>query len=102
MSNPDRPRSRDLAFDVAQLRHAYAHLRSGSVRDQKEFAEGLLSPIIASLEKRIEENLSAQETPILTLPEIPDEDADFSPDIARKIIGKYREIILRMVKGTPQ
>ncbi len=33
--------------------------------------------------------------PMAGLPTIPDEDADFTPDLARKIIGKYQEIIAR-------
>jgi hypothetical protein len=29
------------------------------------------------------------------LPELPDDDADFTPDLARKIIAKYREMLAR-------
>ncbi len=29
----------------------------------------------------------------MQLPEIPDDDADFTPDLARKIVGRYQEII---------
>lgn len=29
----------------------------------------------------------------MTLPEIPDDDADFSPDLARKIIERYQQIV---------
>lgn len=42
-------------FDLAQLRHAYAQLAAGTVKDQKQFADGLLAPLI----RRIE---AAQET----------------------------------------
>jgi hypothetical protein len=40
-----------LEFIIAQLRHAYAQLNAGTVRDQKEFAKGLLAPQIESLEQ---------------------------------------------------
>lgn len=43
-------------FDIAQLRHAYAQLKAGVVKDQARFADGLLSPVIKSLERR-EENM---------------------------------------------
>jgi hypothetical protein len=36
---------------LAQLRHAYMQLKSGSVRHQEEFADGLLAPQIRALEK---------------------------------------------------
>ncbi len=39
-----------LKFYLAQLRHAYAHLAAGRVVNQKEFADGLLSPAIKELE----------------------------------------------------
>jgi hypothetical protein len=29
------------------------------------------------------------------LPELPDDDADFTPDLARKIIAKYQEMLAR-------
>ncbi len=38
-------------FDVAQLRHAYTHLVNGTVTNQKEFARGLLGPVIEKLER---------------------------------------------------
>jgi hypothetical protein len=41
---------KDLDFQVAQLRHAYAQLKSGPVRDQREFADGLIAPAIRFLE----------------------------------------------------
>lgn len=42
--------ARELTFAVAQLRHAYAQLAAGAVGDQKEFADGLISPQIARIE----------------------------------------------------
>ena len=42
---------RELTFAVAQLRHAYANLAAGTVVNQKEFADGLISPQIARIEK---------------------------------------------------
>jgi hypothetical protein len=40
-----------LAFEIAQLRHAYEQLAKGSVKDQRQFAEGLIAPVIRSLER---------------------------------------------------
>ena len=31
----------------------------------------------------------------MKLPQIPDDDADFTPDLARKIIAQYHELLLR-------
>ena len=42
--------TRDLSLAVASLRHAYAQLSAGTVKDQKEFADGLISPQIARIE----------------------------------------------------
>ncbi|MFC3175020.1 hypothetical protein ACFOD9_12240 [Novosphingobium bradum] len=39
-----------LLFEIAQLRHAYAQLVRGEVKDQREFAEGLIAPAIRFLE----------------------------------------------------
>lgn len=39
-----------LAFYTAQLRHAYSLLSSESVKDQRQFAEGLIAPIIEFME----------------------------------------------------
>ena len=36
---------------IAQLRHAYEQLAAGNVKDQKQFAEGLIAPQIRALEK---------------------------------------------------
>jgi hypothetical protein len=44
-----------LAYQVAQLRHAYAQLKRGRVVHQAEFAEGLLAPVIAHLERLLVE-----------------------------------------------
>jgi hypothetical protein len=44
---------RELTFAVAQLRHAYIQLAAGTVVNQKEFADGLVSPQIATIEKII-------------------------------------------------
>lgn len=41
-----------LAFHLAQLRHAYAHLSTGKVNMQKELADGLIAPAIRYLEER--------------------------------------------------
>lgn len=40
-----------LKFNIAQLRHAYTHLKAGRVHLQAEFADGLISPIIQFLEE---------------------------------------------------
>jgi hypothetical protein len=42
--------TQELTLAIAQLRHAYAQLAAGTVVDQKEFAEGLISPQIARIE----------------------------------------------------
>jgi hypothetical protein len=42
---------RELTITVAQLRHAYANLKGGHVGDQAQFADGLISPQIESLER---------------------------------------------------
>ena len=42
--------TRELSLAVASLRHAYAQLAAGAVKDQKEFADGLLSPQITRIE----------------------------------------------------
>jgi len=47
-------------FALAQLRHAYAQLHAGTVKDQRQFAEGLLGPAIAAIE-RANEQLVAPE-----------------------------------------
>lgn len=39
-----------LPFAVAQLRHAYTHLHAERVLHQREFAEGLIAPVIRHLE----------------------------------------------------
>jgi hypothetical protein len=44
----------ELPFIIAQLRHAYMQLAAGTVRDQKQFAEGLLAPEIRRLESIME------------------------------------------------
>jgi hypothetical protein len=42
-----------LAFHLAQLRHAYSVLISESVKDQRQFAEGLIAPAIEAIEEHI-------------------------------------------------
>jgi hypothetical protein len=42
--------TRELSFAIAQLRQAYAQLAAGEVKNQKEFADGLISPQIARIE----------------------------------------------------
>jgi len=41
----------NLAFHIAQLRHAYSHLMAERVTDQRQFAEGLIAPAIEALEQ---------------------------------------------------
>lgn len=41
---------RDMLFCLAQLRHVYQQLTEGAVRNQKQFAEGLIAPQIRTLE----------------------------------------------------
>ncbi len=43
----------DLANALAQLRHAYALLKAGTVKDQARFADGLIAPIIVRLERML-------------------------------------------------
>jgi hypothetical protein len=45
----------ELRHVLAQLRHAYAQLAAGTVKDQKQFANGLISPQIKRLEKFVDE-----------------------------------------------
>ena len=40
---------------IAQLRHAYAHLKAGRVKDQAKFADGLIAPAIEHLENLVRE-----------------------------------------------
>lgn len=49
---------RKLEFVIAQLRHAYAKLLSGTVVDQPQFARGLVGPQIMFLEKLISKDAS--------------------------------------------
>jgi hypothetical protein len=35
---------------IAQLRHAYAHLKAGRVTNPQQFADGLIAPQIQALE----------------------------------------------------
>lgn len=46
---------RDLKFVTGELRHAYTHLKAGTVIDQPQIADGLLSRQIARLETIIAE-----------------------------------------------
>lgn len=46
---------RELLLATAQLRHAYAQLAAGTVRDQKRFADGLIAPAIRKLEELLGE-----------------------------------------------
>lgn len=41
----------DLKWALAQLRHAYSHLAAERVINQREFADGLIAPVIRFLEK---------------------------------------------------
>ena len=40
-------------YDLAQLRHAYKQLVAGTVVDQKQFANGLLAPVIQNMEREL-------------------------------------------------
>jgi hypothetical protein len=40
-----------LAYHLAQLRHAYTQLKAGTVKDQPQFADGLIAPAIRELER---------------------------------------------------
>lgn len=42
---------RNAETALAQLRHAYMQLAAGTVKDQKQFADGLIAPQIRALEK---------------------------------------------------
>jgi hypothetical protein len=42
-----------LLFHIAQLRHAYSHLVSGRVKDQRQFADGLIAPAIEAFERHL-------------------------------------------------
>lgn len=44
-----------MNYEIAQLRHLYAHLVNGTFKDSRQLAEGLLGPVIGRLE-RIERN----------------------------------------------
>lgn len=46
----DPKQLKQLELVVAQLRHAYAQLVACAVRNQPQFAEGLISPQIKALE----------------------------------------------------
>ena len=50
MTTP-KTESASLEFHIAQLRHAYKQLNDETVIKQKEFANGLISPVIKFLEK---------------------------------------------------
>lgn len=40
-----------MRHQIAQLRHAYTQLKSGVVHDHASFADGLISPAIAEMER---------------------------------------------------
>lgn len=42
-------------FMLAQLRHAYKQLNENSVKDQKQFADGMIAPIIRALEQELKD-----------------------------------------------
>ncbi len=41
---------KEIQYAVAQLRHAYANLMKGAIKDSEQFANGLISPQIKRLE----------------------------------------------------
>jgi hypothetical protein len=47
--------SQELELIISNLRHAYMQLAAGTVRLQKEFADGLIAPQIRKLEKMVNE-----------------------------------------------
>lgn len=51
-----------LEYHLAQLRHAYSHLKEGTVVDQETFANGLISPAIAAIETAISALQSIEST----------------------------------------
>lgn len=93
------------------------HLRNQSdltTRAVKQAGEALalnsrfLTAFEALVAQRIEQGSSNPEVAgsipaerTINLPTIPDEDGDFSPDMARKIIARYQEIIHRLTKSAP-
>jgi hypothetical protein len=58
-----------VAFYLAQLRHAYAHLVDGGVGRQKEFADGLISPAIRWLESMCPPENSVSGEPVESEPQ---------------------------------
>lgn len=50
------PTRNEIRMALSQLRHAYAQLSAGVVKDQKQFADGLIAPQIRRLE-RVENDL---------------------------------------------
>lgn len=46
------PECMSREFHLAQLRHAYSHLMAERVRNQREFADGLIAPVIRYLETK--------------------------------------------------
>ena len=50
-----------LRSQIGQLRHAYMHLSGQTVKRQKEFADGLISPAIQEFEKAADEIVRLRE-----------------------------------------
>ena len=49
-----------LEHHLAQLRHAYSHLMAERVKDQRQFADGLIAPAIRALEKHLNAGAAAK------------------------------------------
>jgi hypothetical protein len=49
-----------LDFQLAQLRHAYSLLMSESVKDHRQFANGLIAPAIEAIEQYLTDAREAQ------------------------------------------
>ncbi len=51
-----------LAYCVGQLRHAYHNLIDGVVKDQKQFADGLIAPQIRFFETLLDKYTTVPQT----------------------------------------
>jgi len=77
---------------IAQLRHAYSQLASGSVSNQKNFADGLIAPQIERLEELAAAGQSSKGVPPTILEIIENASAGaYGPD--SMIIGKMAGLI---------
>jgi hypothetical protein len=88
-------------FDVHQYVSDY-EFRADQDYKPNEHEQAILEDAINGVISGIEAALAPAEKAGngLTLPALPDEDADFTPELARKICGRYQEIIRRLA-ATP-